>query len=48
MSTAPDVIADTVFPPAATVSEAVFTRRSVRNFRADPVPLDESITFSGF
>ena len=40
MSTAPDVIADTVFPPAATVSEAVFTRRSVRNFRADPVPLE--------
>jgi len=29
----------TAFPPAATVTEAVLTRRSIRNFRPDPVPL---------
>lgn len=38
MSTSPDTLAP-VFAPATSVSDAVFSRRSVRAFHPDPVPL---------
>lgn len=39
MSAAPDMLADPAFAPSTSVSDAVASRRSVRQFRPDPVPL---------